>query len=266
MKTGIPTAKAVVSRVLVRPMIVVMEGKTGIVVFAALMVFIGSTRATARQLHRERCAPRPPARQVVRTPQVVVNSVPQTEVIGAVRMTNLQYFTCLRATGERRRLFFARSGPSSHGEYRAYLAAIRAAGRFVLYVSAFVQHHPDGRTTESAYLNEVDVQHLNRVTFSFPDPDIGLIGLGDIALSVDGYIAWAQVNRQQTATTETIEASTGGPPTIVATAPIPNTLTRLAFHKLAFDGETLTWLYDGRRQSAQLTPSAFPPADRARST
>jgi hypothetical protein len=71
-------------------------------------------------------------------------------------------------------------------------------------------------------------------------------------VSVGGYMAWAQVNPHESGTTETVEADIGSGPVALATAAIPGTLTQLAFHKLAFHGETLTWLYDGQSQSAQL--------------
>jgi hypothetical protein len=62
------------------------------------------------------------------------------------------------------------------------------------------------------------------------------------------------VNSAGSGTTETVDADTGSGAITLATAPIPNTFTRLAFHKLAFHGETLTWLYDGQLQSAQVKP------------
>jgi hypothetical protein len=231
-----------------------MRGRTGIAVLTALVVVAGAMGASARQLRLGRCSLRPHARVVVRTPEVVVSSVSHTEVVDAVPVTNPTYFTCLRGTGERHQLFAAASDPSPDAGYQSYLAAIRAAGHYVLYVSAFTQDNPDGPTTNSARFHVIDVARHDRQTLAVPDPDIGLIGLGEVAVSVDGYIAWAQVNPQDSVTTETVEADTGSGPITLATTPIPNTLTQLAFHKLTFRGETLTWLYDGRRQSAQLKP------------
>ena len=223
-------------------------------VLMALVVVAGAMGASARQLRLGRCTPKPHARVVVRTPEVVVSSVSHTEVVGAVPVTNPTYSTCLRKTGERHHLFAASSDPSPDAGYKSYLAAIRAAGHYVLYVSAFTQDNPDGSTTNSARFHVIDVAHHDRQTLAVPDPNIGLIGLGQVAVSLDGYMAWAQVKAQDSVTTETVEADTGSGPITLATAPIPNTLTRLAFRKLAFRGETLTWLYDGRRLSAQLTP------------
>jgi hypothetical protein len=191
---------------------------------------------------------------VVRTPEVVVSSVLHTKVVDAVSVTNPTYSTCLSRTGERKKLFVASSDPSPDAGNQSYVAAFRAAGHYLLYVSAFVQNNPDGPTTESAEFHVVDVAHHDRPTIALPDPNIGLIGLGEVAVSVDGYMAWAQVNPKEGGTTETVEADIGGGPITLATAVIPNTLAQLAFQMLAFKGETLTWLYDGQRQSDQLKP------------
>jgi hypothetical protein len=180
--------------------------------------------------------------------------VPHTKVVDAVPVTNPTYSTCLSRTGERNKLFVASSDPSPDAGYQSYLAALRAAGHYVLYVSAFVQNNPGGPATESAGFHVVDVAHHDRRTISLPDPNIGLIGLGEVAVSVDGYMAWAQVNPNQTGTTETVEADVGSGPITLATAAVPNTLTQLAFQKLAFDGETLSWLNDGQPENAQLQP------------
>jgi hypothetical protein len=191
---------------------------------------------------------------VVRTPEVVVSSVLHTEVVDAVPVTNPTYSTCLSRTGERNKLFVGSSDPSPDAGYQSYVAALRAAGHYVLYVSAFVQNNPEGPATESAGFHVVDVAHRDRRTIALPDPNIGLIGLGEVAVSVDGYMAWAQVNPKESGTTQTVEADIGSGPITLATATIPDTLTQLAFHKLGFHGGTLTWLYDGLRQSAQLKP------------
>lgn len=229
-----------------------MRGRISTVVLTALLVPAGAIGASARQPRLGRCALMPHARVVVRTPEVVVSSVPHTEVVDAVPVTNPTYYTCLSRTGERKRLFVASSDPSPDAGYHSYVAAFRAAGHYVLYISAFIQNNPEGQATESAGFHVVDVAHHDRPTIALPDPNIGLIGLGEVALSVDGYMAWALVNAKESGTTETIEADIGGGPITVATAAIPDTLAQLAFHKLAFHGETLTWLYDGRHQSAQL--------------
>ena len=235
-------------------MVVVMRGRTGIAVITVLVVIAGAMRASARQLQLGRCALTPHARVVVRTPEVVVSSVPRTKVVDSVPVTSPTYFTCLRRTGERHQLFAASSDPSPDAGYQRYVAALRAAGQYVLYVSASIQDNPDGPTTDSARFHVIDVAHHDRQTLAVPDPNIGLIGLGEVAMSIDGYMAWVQVNPDGSGTTETVEADTGSGPTTVATAPIPDSLTRLAFHKLAFRGGTLTWLYDGRRESAHLKP------------
>jgi hypothetical protein len=232
-----------------------MRRRIGTIVLTALLVVVGTGSASGRQLGLGRCALVPHARVVVRTPEVVVSSVFHTKVVDAVPVTNPTYSTCLRRTGERNRLFVASSDPSPDAGYQSYVAAFRAAGHYVLYVSAFVQESPEPPVTESAGFHVVDVAHHDRRTIALPDPNIGLIGLGDeVALSVDGYMAWAQVNPNGSGTTETVEADTGGGPITLATAAIPDTLTQLAFHKLAFQGETLTWLDDGQPQSAQLKP------------
>jgi hypothetical protein len=114
--------------------------------------------------------------------------------------------------------------------------------------------HPEPPTTESAEFHVVDVAHHDRQTLALPDPNSGIPLGEEVALSVDGYIAWAQVNSAESGITETVEADTGSGGISLDTAPIPNTLTQLAFHKLAFHGQTLTWLYDGQPQSAQLKP------------
>jgi hypothetical protein len=236
-------------------MIRLMRGRIGTAMLTALLVFAGAIGASARQLRLGRCALMPRARVVVRTPEVVVSSVPHTEVVGAVPVTNPTYSTCLSRTGERHRLFVASSDPSPDAGYQSYVAAFRAAGHYVLYVSAFVQDNPEPPATESAGFHVVDVAHHDHRTIALPDPNAGLISLGEeVALSVYGYMAWAQVNSTQSAITETVEADTGSGPITLATAAIPNTLTQLAFHKLAFHGETLTWLFDGQPQSAQLKP------------
>jgi hypothetical protein len=231
-----------------------MRGRTGIAVLTVLVMFGGAIRANARQVRLVHCALKPHARVIVRTPEVVVSSVPHTEVIDAVSVTNPIYFTCLRRTGERHKLFAASSDPSPDAGYQSYAAAFRAAGHYVLYVSAFVQDSPDGTTTDNANFHVVDVAHHDRQTLAIPDPSFDLIGVGEVAVSVDGYMAWVQVNGAGSGTTETVEADTGGGPITLATALIPGTLTQLAFHKLAFHGETLTWLNDGRRQGMQLKP------------
>jgi hypothetical protein len=230
-----------------------MWGRAGIVVLA-LVVVVGAGGASASQLPRGRCALKPHARLVVLTPDVVVNSVSRTEQVGGESVSNPIYFTCLRTTGERHKLFAASSDPSPDAGYESDLAVVRAAGDYVLYVSAFTQDNPDGPTTGSAEFHVIDVAQHDGQTLVLPDPNYGLIGLGEVAISADGYMAWAQVNVQDSVTTETVEADTGGGPTTLATAPIPDSLTSLAFHQLAFRGETLTWLYDGQRGSAQLTP------------
>jgi hypothetical protein len=235
-------------------MIRVMRGRIGTAALTALLVFVGALGASASQLRLGRCAVGPHARVVVRTPEVVVSSVLHTAVVDGVPVTNPTYSTCLSRTGERKRLFVASSDPSPDAGYQSYVAAFRAAGHYVLYVSAFVQNNPQGPTTESAGFHVVDVVHHNRRTIALPDPNIGLIGLGEVAVSVGGYMAWAQVNPKESGTTETVEADIGGGPITLATAAIPDTLTQLAFRKLVFHGETLTWLYDGHGQSAQLKP------------
>lgn len=237
-----------------------MRSRIGIAVLTALVVLAGARGANARQVRLGRCAVKPHARVVVRTPEVVVSSLPHTEVVDGVPVTNPTYFTCLVRTGERHKLFAASSDPSPDAGYQSYVGAIRAAGHYVLYVSVFIQDNPDGPTTDSAGFHVVDVADHDRQTLAVPDPNIGLIGLGEVAVSVDGYMAWTQVNPENSGTTETVEADTGGGPITLATAPIPDTLTQLAFHKLAFHGETLTWLYDGRRQSAQLKPYTLAPS------
>ena len=50
----------------------------------------------------------------------------------------------------------------------------------------------------------------DRQTLALPDPNIGLIGLGEATVSVGGYLAWVQVNPEATGTTETVEADTTG--------------------------------------------------------
>ncbi len=222
--------------------------------FAAVLVLAGAIGASATQLRLGRCALMPHARVVVRTPEVVVSSALHTEVVDAVRVTSPSYSTCLSATGERKELFAASSDPSPDAGYQSYVAAFRAAGHYVLYVSAFIQNNPEGPATESAEFHVVDVADHDRRLIALPDPNIGLIGLGEVAVSVDGYMAWAQVNPKESGTTETVEADIGSGPRTLATAAIPDTLTQLAFHKLAFHGETLTWLYDDRPRSAQLKP------------
>ena len=197
------------------------------------------------------CALPPHARVVARTPQVVVSSVPHTTTVDAVGVTNPTYFTCLTRTGERHKLFAASSDPSPDAGYQSYLGAIRIAGHYVAYVSAFTQDNPAGPTTSSATYHVIDVADHDRQTLSLADPNIGLIGVGPMAVSADGYLAWAQVNSTTSGTTETVEADTGSGPVTIATAPIPATLTPLAFSKLAFADETLTWTYAGRRQSAR---------------
>jgi hypothetical protein len=236
-------------------MIRVMRRRIVTAVLTALLVLAGATGASARQLRPGRCALMPHARVVVRTPETVVSSVLQTKVVAAEPVTNPTYSTCLSRTGERHKLFVASSDPSPDAGYQSYVAAIRAAGHYVLYISAFVQDHPEPPATESAGFHVVDVAHHDRRTIALPDPNAGLIPLGEeVALSLDGYLAWAQVNSTASGTTETVEADTGSGPITLATAAIPNTLTQLAFRKLAFHGETLTWLYDGQPQSAQLKP------------
>jgi hypothetical protein len=236
-------------------MIRVMRSRIGAAVLTALLVLAGPTGASARQLRLGRCALRPHARVVVRTAEVVVSSVLHTEVVAEVPVTNPTYSTCLSRTGERHKLFVASSDPSPDAGYQSYVAAFRAAGHYLLYVSAFIQNNPQGPAKESAGFHVVDVAHHDRRTITLPDPNSGLIPLGEeVALSVNGYMAWAQVNSTESGITETVEADTGGGPITLATAAIPNTLTQLAFHKLAFHGETLTWLYDGQPQSTQLMP------------
>jgi len=237
-----------------------MRGMTGIAVFTSVVVGVaGATGASAGQRHLGRCALPRHTTVLLRTGAVIVSSVPRTDIVDAVPVTNPTYYTCLRRTGERRQLFAASSDPSPDAGYQSDLAAIRVAGSYVAYVSEFTQDNPDGPTTGSATFHVVDVAHHDHQTLTLPDPNYGLIGLDEVAVSADGYLAWAQVNLQQGMTTETVEADTGGGPMTLATAPIPNTLTRLAFHKLAFRGETLTWLEHGRRQSARLTPYALAP-------
>jgi hypothetical protein len=238
-----------------------MWGRSGIVVLAALVVVAGAGGASARQLRLGRCALKPHASVVVRTPEVVVSSVPRTKQVDGESVTNPIYFTCLRKTGERHKVFAASSDPSPDAGYQSDLAVVRAAGDYVLYVSAFTQDNPDGPTTGSAEFHVIDVAQHDRQTLVLPDPNYGLTGLGEVAISVDGYLAWAQVNLQDSVAIETVEADTGGGPTTLATAPIPETLTPLAFHELAFSGETLTWLYGGQRQSAQLTPTPLAPSE-----
>jgi hypothetical protein len=235
-------------------------GRTGIAVLAALVMVTGAGGASARQLPLGRCVLKPRASVVVRTPEVVVSSVPRTEHVDGVSVTNPVYFTCLRKTGERHEIFAASSDPSPDAGNENDLAVVRAAGDYVLYVSEFTQDHPDGPTTGSAEFRVIDVAQHDRQTLAFPDPNYGLTGLGEVAISVDGYLAWAQVNLQDSVTTETVEADIGGGPTTLATAPIPDTLTPLAFHELAFSGETLSWLYRGQRQSAQLKPYPLAPS------
>jgi hypothetical protein len=226
-----------------------MRGRIGVAVLAALVVLAGPIDASAKQRRFGRCRLRPDASLVARTPRVVVSSVPETEVVDAEPVTNPAYFTCLRRTGERHRLFTASSDPSPDAGYQSDLAALRAAGHYVLYVSEFTQNNPDGPATDSASFHVVDVARHNRQTIALPDPNAGLTGLGEVAVSVDGYIGWAQVENGETI--ETVEADTGSGPITLATAPTPGPV---AFHKLAFRGETLTWLYHGRPQSAKLEP------------
>jgi hypothetical protein len=235
-------------------MIRVMRGGIAIAVLTALLLLAGAIGASARQLRLGRCAILPHARVVVRTPELVVSSVLHTKIVDAVPVTNPTYSTCLSRTGERTKLFVASSDPSPDAGYQSYVAAFRAAGHYVLYVSAFIQNNPQGPTTESAAFHVVDVAHHDRRTIALPDPNIGLIGLGELAVSVDGDMAWVQVNPKEGGTTETVEADIGNGPVTLATAAIPNTLTQLAFHKLTFHGDTLTWLNDGEPQSAQLKP------------
>lgn len=231
-----------------------MRGRIGVGVLAALLVLAVAIGASARELRFGRCALGHGARVSVRTPQVVVSSVPKTKVVDAEPVTNPAYFTCLRRTGERHKLFVASSDPSPDAGYQSDVAALRAAGHYVLYVSEFIQNNPEGPATESAAFHVVDVAHHDRRTIGLPDPNAGVTGLGDVAVSVDGYMGWAQVNSTGSGTTETVEADTGSAPITLAAASIPDTLTDLVFHKLAFHGETLTWLYNGQRQSAQLKP------------
>ena len=148
----------------------------------------------------------------------------------------------------------ASSDPSPDAGYQSDIAALRVAGHYVLYVSEFTQNNPFGPATASAAFHVVDAARHDRQTIALPDPNEGLIGLGEVAVSVDGYMGWAQVNSADSGTTETVEADTGVGPMTLATASIPDTLTHLAFHKLTFRGETLTWLYNGRPQSAQVKP------------
>jgi hypothetical protein len=239
--------------------------RTGIIALTALVVVAGAGGASARQLRPGPCALKPHARLVVRTPVVVVSSVPRTKRVEGESVTNPVYFTCLRKTGESHQIFAASSAPSPDAGYQSELAVVRAAGDYVLYISAFTQDNPDGPTTGSAEFHIIDVAQHNLQTLTLPDPDYGETGLGEVAISVDGYLAWAQVDLQGTAPTETVEADTGGGPTTLATAPIPDTFTPLPFHQLAFAGETLTWLYDGQGQSAQLTPGPAAPSGVRRS-
>jgi hypothetical protein len=231
-----------------------MRRSIGTALLTALLVLAGAIGAGARQLRFGRCALPPRARVVVRTPEVVVSSVPHTEHTDAIPVTNPIYHTCLRRSGKWQKLFVASSEPSPDAGYQSYVAAFRAAGHYVLYVSAFTQNSPEGPATESARFHVVDVAHHDRRTIALPDPNAGLTPLGVVALSVDGYLAWAQVNPKESGTTETVEADTGSGPITLATAAIPQTLGQLAFHRLAFHGKTLTWLYNGQPQSAQLKP------------
>ena len=229
-----------------------MRGRIGVAVLAAVVVLAWAIGASGKQLRLGRCALRSGARVVVRTREVVVSSAPHTEVVDAEPVTNPTYYTCLRRTGERHKLFVASSDPSPDAGYQSDVAALRAAGHYVLYVSEFVQSNPDGPATGSAAFHVVDVARHDRQTIALPDPNEGLIGLGEVSVSVDGYMGWAQV--ENGGTIETVEADTGTGPITLATAAIPDTLTHLAFHELAFRGETLTWLFHGRRQSAKLKP------------
>jgi hypothetical protein len=241
-----------------------VRGRIGIAGLIALVMLAGSLNASASRSGRGRCAVTGHARVVARTPQLLVSSVPHRQVVDAVPVTNATYFTCLLRTGEQNEMFAASSDPSPDAGYQSYLGAIRAAGHFVLYVSAFVQDNPGAPTTQTAMLHVVDAAEDDRQTLAVRDPNIGLIPLGDVALSVAGYMAWAQLSTSFGATTETVEADTGSGPITLASAPLPATLTPLAFHKLSFHGETLTWLSDGRRQSAPLSPYALAPVRRRR--
>jgi hypothetical protein len=232
-----------------------MPARVATVVLTALVVLGGAASgAAARPLHFGRCALLRHAKVVAATPQVVVTRRPLTKVVGAEPVTNPIYDTCLRRSGKWRRLFVGASEPSPDAGSRSYVAAVRAAGHYVLYISAFTQNNPEGPVTETARFHVVDVAHRDRQTIGLPDPDIELIGVGEVAVSEAGYMAWAQVNGLEAATTETVEADTGGGPITLATAATPDTLTQLPFHKLAFQGATLTWLENGHPQSAQLTP------------
>jgi hypothetical protein len=236
-------------------MIRVMRRRIVTALLTALAVLAGAIGASARQPRLGRCALVPHARVVVRTPEMVVSSVLHREVVAAEPVTNPTYSTCLSRTGERHKLFVASSDPSPDAGYQSYVAAFRAAGHYLLYISAFVQDHPEPPATETAAFHVVDVAHHDRRTIALPDPNAGLIPLGEeVALSVAGYVAWAQVNSTEGGITETVEADTGSGPITLASAAIPNTLTEFAFHTLAFHGETLTWTYDGQPQSAQLKP------------
>lgn len=187
---------------------------------------------------------------------MVVTSVPQTETADAEPVTNPVHFTCLRRTGERHKLFVALSDPSPDAGYQRDIAALRVAGHYVPYVSEFIQNNPEGSASDRGSFQLVDVARHDRRTIALPDPSLSVIGAGEVAVSVDGCMASTGVNPTGSVLTETVEADSGGGPIIIATAAIPAMLTRLAFHMLAFHGDTLTWLYHGRRQSAQLKPLA----------
>jgi hypothetical protein len=232
-----------------------MLARIATVLLTALVVLGGAaTGAAARRLHLGRCALMRHAKVVAATPEVVVARMPHTKVFDGESVTNPIYYTCLRRSGRWQKLFVGASEPSPDAGYRSYVAAVRAAGHYVLYISAFTQNNPEGPVTETAQFHVVDVAHRDRHTIELPDPDIELIGVGEVAVSEAGYMAWAQVNGLEAATTETVEADTGGGPITLATAATPDTLTQLPFHKLAFQGATLTWLENGQSQSAQLTP------------
>jgi hypothetical protein len=197
-----------------------------------------------------KCALKRSFKLFTETPEVVVSWASRTSVVGDVSVSNTVYSTCLRRTGERHQLYADSSDPSPDAGYVNQVAALRAAGDYVLFVSSFTQDNPDGSTTGSAEFHLIDVADHNHTVVAIPDPNYGLIGFEEIAVSTNGFIGWAQINVGSTAVTETVEADTGSGPVAVATAPIPDTLTFLPFHNLAFHGETLTWT---ESQSARLT-------------
>jgi hypothetical protein len=196
-----------------------------------------------------KCALKRSFKLFTETPEVVVSWASRTSVVGDVSVSNIVYSTCLRRTGERHQLYADSSDPSPDAGYVNQVAALRAAGDYVLFVSSFTQDNPDGSTGDAGF-HLVDVADHNHTVIAIPDPNYGLIGLDDIAVSTDGFIGWAQVNVETAGVTETVEGDTGSGPVAVASAPIPDTLTFLPFHNLAFRGETLTWT---ESQSAQLT-------------